>query len=321
MELSSGVVPRRIPCLVGSARARPRIGLRGNFGGVSMRCGFRDDGHVKYYIEGARCGSGGGKVEKEAEKNAKKKLKLVKGLYKELYMFSRMGFGMDESAGEGTRMSEAAEVLLVQLEQLKAEEKEMKRRRKEERAKLKAKRMKRVMTSSSSESSDSETGDVIDMSRMRIESLTQKPVEQSLSITQGVAAPSQPSTSQLTAIETPSSSSNASSEPAKKIEVCMGGKCRKSGGAALLEELQRAVGIEGAVVGCKCMGKCRDGPNVRVCNGARAQREVEGDTSVRVAPPVNPLCIGVGLEDVGVIVSNFLGIEQSDLDVGLSPAA
>lgn len=54
---------------------------------------FRDEGHVKYYSEGARCGGG------NVEKSAKKKLKLVKGLYKELSMFSRMGFGIDEGSG------------------------------------------------------------------------------------------------------------------------------------------------------------------------------------------------------------------------------
>lgn len=50
---------------------------------------------MKYYSEGARCG---GKVDKAVEKNAKKKLKLVKGLYKELSMFSQMGFGIEEGS-------------------------------------------------------------------------------------------------------------------------------------------------------------------------------------------------------------------------------
>ncbi|KAF8400314.1 hypothetical protein HHK36_013611 [Tetracentron sinense] len=37
--------------------------------------------------------------------------------------------------------------------------------------------------------------------------------------------------------------------------------------ALLLEEFERMVGVYGVVVvGCKCMGKCRDGPNVLVLN-------------------------------------------------------
>ncbi|KAI8004115.1 Diacylglycerol O-acyltransferase 3 [Camellia lanceoleosa] len=83
----------------------------------------------------------------------------------------------------------------------------------------------------------------------------------------------------------------------------MGGKCKKSGAPALLEEFQRVLGAEGAVVGCKCMGKCRDGPNIRVLNYTGGV-EAEGvDDSVRI--PANPLCIGVGFEDVGLIVANF----------------
>jgi hypothetical protein len=91
-----------------------------------------------------------------------------------------------------------------------------------------------------------------------------------------------------------------------KVEVCMGGKCKKSGAAALLDEFQRVLGAEASVVGCKCMGKCRDGPNIRILNysGVGVQAECVDD-SVRV--PSNPLCIGVGFEDVGSIVATFLG--------------
>ncbi|KAJ8623961.1 hypothetical protein MRB53_032491 [Persea americana] len=56
------------------------------------------------------------------------------------------------------------------------------------------------------------------------------------------------------------------------------------------------------------MGKCRDGPNVRVlnqCNGNALEKEVGGSIT-------NPLCIGVGLEDVGAIVANFFG-EKKDM--------
>lgn len=80
--------------------------------------------------------------------------------------------------------------------------------------------------------------------------------------------------------------------------MCMGNKCKKAGAAALMEEFERVVGADGVVCGCKCMGKCRDGPNVRV----------SGSLDIE-ARSVNPLCIGVGVEDVGRIVADYLGQE------------
>lgn len=88
-----------------------------------------------------------------------------------------------------------------------------------------------------------------------------------------------------------------------KIEVCMGGKCKKLGAPALMEEFQRVVGDEGVVVGCKCMGKCKSAPNVKVLNNN------VGDDSLRT--PSNALYVGVGLEDVGLIVANYLGNESN----------
>ncbi|KAF2304816.1 hypothetical protein GH714_038053 [Hevea brasiliensis] len=43
----------------------------------------------------------------------------------------------------------------------------------------------------------------------------------------------------------------------RRIEICMGGRCKKLGALALLEEFENKVGTEGAVVACKCMGKCK----------------------------------------------------------------
>lgn len=85
----------------------------------------------------------------------------------------------------------------------------------------------------------------------------------------------------------------------EKVEVCMGGKCKKSGALELMREFEKQIGAEG-VGSCKCMGKCRDGPNVRVVSGP-----CEGDESFETVR--NPLCIGVGLEDVGTIVADFFG--------------
>lgn len=98
----------------------------------------------------------------------------------------------------------------------------------------------------------------------------------------------------------------------KKIEVCMGGKCKRSGAGAILEKFQQMVGIEAAVSGCKCMGKCKVGPNVRVsgCSSSSSSAAfLAGDSvSVNSAPSSNSsLCIGVGLEDVSLIAANLLG--------------
>lgn len=311
---------------------------------------FCDDGHLEYYNKSLKMIRCGGVKEKEKEleskeKMMKKKLKLLKGLSKNISMFSGMGFGLDSDVGlagevKGQMISEAADMLLAQLQELKAEKKEIKRQRKEEKSKLKALRMKSKMeckgdSSSSSESSDDECGEVIDMNRLKIESGTVNdclPVSQESTLT----IPSTPnvaeemsigvcnlqisSTSGVSNVDNLYSSqgnSLATESLSRKIEVCMGGKCKKLGAATLMDEFQKAVGVEGSVVGCKCMGKCKSAPNVKVLNSIDGiQGEVQDD-SVRM--PANPLCIGVGLEDVGTIVSNFFGANQNDL--GLAAAS
>jgi hypothetical protein len=97
----------------------------------------------------------------------------------------------------------------------------------------------------------------------------------------------------------------AETSTTNRIEVCMGGKCKKSGALALLQEFEKTVGTGGAVVGCKCLGKCGLGPNVRL------RSEVSADGPAKR----NPLCIGVGLEDVGTIVAGLFG----DGDLGMTP--
>ncbi|XP_034686883.1 diacylglycerol O-acyltransferase 3 [Vitis riparia] len=315
--------------------------------------GFRDESHLKYYYESPRCGA-----KKDKDKvTTKKKSKLLKALSKDLSLFSDLGFGVDSDEGlfgevKGKMISEAAEVLLKQLQQMRAEEKELKRRRKEEKAKLKATRMETMVVceSSSSESSDSECGEVVDMTHLRSGAVVEPIKDESQPVIQeakGLEEPSllqpviqeakgleepgllQPVTTTLkgeccTAVNTATSVAVDQNEKtqvmgagAKRIEVCMGGKCKKSGAEALLEEFERVVGVEGAVVGCKCMGKCRVGPNVRVLNSIDGV-EAEGmDDSVRT--PSNPLCVGVGLQDVGIIVSNFFG--ETHEDIGLPAPA
>lgn len=311
---------------------------------------FCDDGHLEYYNKSLKMIRCGGVKEKEKEleskeKMMKKKLKLLKGLSKNISMFSGMGFGLDSDVGlagevKGQMISEAADMLLAQLQELKAEKKEIKRQRKEEKSKLKALRMKNKMeckgdSSSSSESSDDECGEVIDMNRLKIESGTVNdclPVSQESTLT----IPSTPnvaeemsigvcnlqitSTSGVSNVDSLYSSqgnSLATESLSRKIEVCMGGKCKKLGAATLMDEFQKAVGVEGSVVGCKCMGKCKSAPNVKVLNSIDGIQGEVKDDSVRM--PANPLCIGVGLEDVGTIVSNFFGANQNDL--GLAAAS
>lgn len=110
--------------------------------------------------------------------------------------------------------------------------------------------------------------------------------------------PSQPSevatTLQATRV---SSVAVAETSTTSRIEVCMGGKCKKAGALALLQEFEKTVGTEGAVVGCKCLGKCGLGPNVRLRSDVSAEGSAKG----------SPLCIGVGFEDVGTIVAGVFG--------------
>ncbi|KAL4579184.1 hypothetical protein LXL04_015321 [Taraxacum kok-saghyz] len=256
---------------------------------------FSDKSHLQYY-------NGPKMAVKEKEvaakkKDMKKKLKLLKGLSKNLSIFSDIGFGLNPADGldhqvKGQMISEATEVLLGQLQKLKAEEMESKKMKKEEKAKKKAAKLMMVCNESSSSSSESSCSsesdceNIVDMKQLKT-----------------VSTPNQEATPALRVAEIPSSNpSNISvsvDERSNKIEVCMGGKCKKSGAEMLLENFQKAVGGEtaAAVVGCKCMGKCRNAPNVRVktSNG-------DGDG--------NPLCLGVGLEDVDSIVANFFGGNQ-----------
>lgn len=382
MEVS-GVAFRRIPCLSGGAidahnskpstqgiSVGPRefqvLGFgdsrafgrpRSSLGAVRSNSAFCDNGHLQYYYAGPRCGGNKEKVkEKGSSLPAKKKLKLLKGLAKDLSKFSEMGFCLDSDDGLAAQdqrraISEAAEVLMKQLQLLRAEE-ELKRKTKEEKSELKALRMDAMLdsesssSSSSSESSDGECEEVIDMSCLRGKPHAEPPQPDELQlVSQQIVtlAPSdwlieegkatEPNRSEECRSETnevgccsgtsmPFSSSSVGHNDdsslvkgtsTKRIEVCMGKKCKQSGSPALLEEFERVIGVQGAVVGCKCMGKCKDGPNVRVMNCAD-DIEAEG-LEIPVRSTTNPLCLGVGLDDVGVIVSNLFGDRQKDLDL------
>uniref|UniRef100_A0A7N0UD98 Uncharacterized protein n=1 Tax=Kalanchoe fedtschenkoi TaxID=63787 RepID=A0A7N0UD98_KALFE len=81
----------------------------------------------------------------------------------------------------------------------------------------------------------------------------------------------------------------------KKVEICMGGKCKKSGGSQLLERFQRLAESEDgvSVAGCKCMGRCKNGPNVRL-------------STSNAAPGI---CSGVEMGDADALLSSFLELE------------
>ncbi|XP_050219880.1 diacylglycerol O-acyltransferase 3 [Mercurialis annua] len=310
---------------------------------------FRDNGHLQYYY--VKCGGGGGgsgvisNNKKSKEKlSIKKTSKLIKSLSKDLTLFSH---NSDHNGlldhNQATLLQETAQGLMNQLQELRAKEKELKMQKKQ--AKLASRNRVKMDSESSSESSSSSSEssnsdrEVINMRHLRngavpvaeptlpeiIHQLTHQHVENPPSTSDGhlrngavsVADPMLPEIiHQLTHqhVDNPASTSEShltsvccgagtggGGSSTKRIEVCMGGKCKKSGGAALLEEFQRVLGVEGAaVVGCKCMGKCRDGPNVRVAS-------LE-DT---IAP--KPLCIGVGLEDIDVIVAKFFGEDHNTL--------
>ncbi|KAI3869439.1 hypothetical protein MKW92_049762 [Papaver armeniacum] len=314
------------------------------FSGISRSSAFLENGHLQYYVSPQMSG-----LKNKEKKNLemgiiKKKLKLVKVLSKNLSMFESMGFGLEMESGlisqvKGKNLEEASEILMAQLKQLKAEEKEMKRKKKEEKTKQKSMKMKAESSSSSSESSDSDCGDVVNMKSLRINTATESKVDiegestspiSSLIQEVEIGSSRQDCCAGITSTSCCSSSgigatantSNLQRNSAtimatldgERIEVCMGGKCKKSGAAELLQEFEKRVGGGSvAVVGCKCMGKCRDGPNVRVlnqCNGENATMVEE----IKAPLVTNPLCIGVGLEDVSVIVANFFGNqERNDL--------
>lgn len=326
MEIS-GTVLRQVSYVSGygtHTRSRglaPRFGVR-----MGMGSGFCDEGHLRYYQDTKKV------------LTPKKKLKLLKG-------FSKLGLASDPEKLamfydlQQNLTSDAGDVLLRELEAARAKEKEVKKKRKQEKkAKLKAAKMNcESSSSSSSESSDSDCGcdQVVDMNTFRagvgVGVVAPAPVEESpLPKTAPIV---EDANAHCVAMELcskndiyVSSASNGfknesavvTSAPQKRIEVCMGNKCKRSGAAALMQEFEKVVGVEGvAVVACKCMGKCKTAPNVKVQNSVDHNSLAQGlDDSVKI--PANPLCIGVGLEDVDAIVARYFW--ESHTDIGMAGA-
>ncbi|KAA0052150.1 diacylglycerol acyltransferase [Cucumis melo var. makuwa] len=267
---------------------------------------FCDDGYLRYYV-GPTCQGGNLKKEKEA---VKKKLKLLKGLsatdYESSLLFRFDHGSIDEFQSDRFSIEKTREALTRQLQQLKLEEKEQKRKKKLEKAKLKAARTKTIhdSSSSSSESSDNE-GHMNTRSYRLKKALSQPFPDQYKTNAIHVSTLPLPLQTQLLNSKTENIGVTRSTSVGR-IEVCMGNKCKKAGAAALMEEFERVMGDEAAVCGCKCMGKCRDGPNVRVLGSMEMQ---------------NPLCIGVGVEDVDRIVAEYLGQKGGQTQSRLAPAA
>ncbi|KAH9619761.1 hypothetical protein KSS87_018062 [Heliosperma pusillum] len=290
---------------------------------------YSNKGHLDYYGESKGKGKGKGKKEWNSV-STKKKIKLLKNLTKDLSTFSDLGFGFNSNLHQfnhhqnnnSITISQAAEVLLVQLQQLRTEEEKQEKKEKEE--KKGCKNSNCNSSSSESESSDSECDKVANIKRVGNVSIVQ-PNETYLPATNekifGNLEQECSSSCSNMILET-TLNKDASiqvlnlkqSDMGKRINVCMGGKCKKSGAPALLEELQKVVGDEGSVIGCKCMGKCKTAPNVKVSTG-----ETLGDDSLRY--PSNPLYIGVGLEDVELIVASYFGEELKGLGMSVSSAA
>lgn len=90
---------------------------------LKPRSSFCDEGHLRYYSPAIRCGGGLKEKEKEMcnkEKKMKKRLKLLKGLGKDIALFEDMGFGLDPAHAladkvKGKMISVCMPVLLILL--------------------------------------------------------------------------------------------------------------------------------------------------------------------------------------------------------------
>ncbi|CAM9002927.1 unnamed protein product [Rhodiola kirilowii] len=250
------------------------------------------------------------------KKERKEKRKLVKGLEKDLGLFSAMRFGINPRTGlagevHESMIKEAAEVLLKQLQWLReAEEEARKRRRREKKRKEKAMQLldEDVGSETHTDSGDGEcesSTDFDNSSSKEAEALGESIVAERVVrvMLKGLDRVKKEERCAGTSLEFLNVSSDGSHEvqevPAsteanvakavgqslihalacqqesklqqtdhlggKKVEICIGGKCRKSGGCQLLEQIHKRAEKEHVeVVGCKCMGKCKNGPNLRL---------------------------------------------------------
>ncbi|XP_031117270.1 diacylglycerol O-acyltransferase 3 [Ipomoea triloba] len=324
---------RRVPYAVSSgigSRSSHHAKIPFSVGRKWLVSGFTDEGHLGYYstsrrrirceVESETMRRDDKVKDKKRKKMLKKRSKLLKNLSKDLSTLTQIGFGMDCSnpcdlidQDQEKKISEAAETLLAQLQKLRANECE-------------------DSSSSSSESSDSECEGVANMNKMKPKPKPKpKPVAEKAPLMLSTIL-----TTQVDAIDVEPVIVVPESQPAipdsiislgqsagvggitkedetttKKIEVCMGGKCKKLGAEAILEELERVVEMEGggvSVCGCKCLGKCKVGPNLRLSSSSAAEGLSESGVKL---PPTRSLRLGVGVEDASLILRQELGLAAS----------
>jgi len=194
-------------------------------------------------------------------------------------------------------------------EQKKAAKKAMKMKKEEEKRMATMNFCKDEDSSCSSESSNSECeGEVVRMSHCATISAPRTPPASTVfpiivpQIPDSVSPDARISSGSAIATQCTATSIAVVEKPVlNRIEVCMGGKCKKAGSLTVMQEFETKVGSGGMVVGCKCLGKCGLGPNVRLQSEDSVQKN-------------SPICIGVGLDDVGTIVAGFTG----DGDLGMN---
>lgn len=198
-----------------------------------------------------------------------------------------------ERAAEQNLMKELADLKM----QMKQKKKELKAQMKEKKAvklamkgeekkkKQKKKEEEEVMGCSSESSSSSEGSDC------ECESVNMKMLRQGQAAAMEMLQIQEDLNEGQSPLRVPASS-KASAE--NKIEVCVGGKCKRAGSEQLLLALSRQIPAASSVdtVPCKCMGKCAMGINVKV---------YKEDTN----PQHHSL---VGVEDAGLILSHHFSL-------------
>lgn len=306
-----------------------RVSLSSNSETVS-RLVFSDLNGVQSYGGKARpyCGMKN-KLEKQKLKHLssasdgclseKKRMKLLQFLSKDLSVLTTtIPEDADVSLTDQVRaeiLSDAVSALMRQLEQAKAERKERKRQLKAQKKALKLAEKQRKNKGCCEDSSFDHGREVLDMALLH-------PTEQIGRIletpepNQSVLVENPPNVAEVNEDEKAlhvefaeasdrlglNSAVGIPVEEAKSvIKVCMGGKCKKSGSEMMLEAFEEIIsksgmGCEVEAVGCKCMGKCRNAPNIRV------QTEEDGFHGGK-----GVVHMGVDIGDVDLILAQHFG--------------
>ncbi|GLJ10172.1 hypothetical protein SUGI_0123340 [Cryptomeria japonica] len=285
-----------------------------------MNFAFNDPSHKQYHAGAVKvyCGKTN-KLEKQNLKNLsdlhdgltdKRRMKLLKSVSKNLLLMS-VTFSQDADKSllqevRGQNFSDALHVLMTQLEQEKAEYKERKKAMKAKKKTIKA--QKKVQNKCEDESSSCDSTsceyEVVDVAQL---CMTQPAMA---SMTR-IHEPPQITGDAITVISMEENGSKieglhgefAEGEKGVRmrgVEVCMGGKCKKLGSEQLLAAFEERINVSGMgcgvkAVGCKCMGKCRNAPNVRL----------QGDFC-------QELHMGVGIADVGFVLDHHFGVKQEE---------